>query len=171
MIDHVRIANRMIMWSYRCIGEWPAMTWPTTRSASAGRPSRPARTSSWGMATCHQAAEVYGGRPVFYSLGNLIFDWPVMSGRHTDGLLVNHQLGGSEPTRIVAVRRSLSNVTTVLDSALGFTYYRHERRCECRVWKPDGTLACWSGLPRAIAARRWIGPAHWASAAGRAPAR
>ena len=61
------------------------------------------------------ALEVYDGRPIFYSLGNLIFDWPVMSGRHTDGLLVNHQLGGSEPTRLVAVRRSPTNVTTVLD--------------------------------------------------------
>ncbi len=62
-----------------------------------------------------QAVEVFEGRPILYSLGNLIFDWPVMHGRHTDGLLVEHEFGRS--TRLRAVRRSADNVTSVLDGA------------------------------------------------------
>ncbi len=31
--------------------------------------------------------EVHQGRPILYSLGNLVFDWPAMRGRHRDGLV------------------------------------------------------------------------------------
>lgn len=31
--------------------------------------------------------EVHRGLPILYSLGNLVFDWPVMRGRHRDGLV------------------------------------------------------------------------------------
>ncbi len=34
-----------------------------------------------------QAVETYRGRPALYSLGNLVFDWPVMHHRHREGLL------------------------------------------------------------------------------------
>jgi poly-gamma-glutamate synthesis protein (capsule biosynthesis protein) len=43
--------------------------------------------------------EVHQGRPILYSLGNLVFDWPTMRGRHRDGLvavltIANKQLTG-----------------------------------------------------------------------------
>jgi hypothetical protein len=33
-----------------------------------------------------QAGEIYQAEPIFYSLGNFVFDWHVMRGRHLDGL-------------------------------------------------------------------------------------
>ncbi len=35
-----------------------------------------------------QHVEIYQGIPIFYSLGNLVFDWPAMQGRHLHGLLI-----------------------------------------------------------------------------------
>ncbi|MEY9928965.1 poly-gamma-glutamate capsule biosynthesis protein CapA/YwtB (metallophosphatase superfamily) [Catenulispora sp. GP43] len=35
-----------------------------------------------------QGVELYRGRPIFYSLGNFVFDWPAMAGRHLDGLVL-----------------------------------------------------------------------------------
>jgi poly-gamma-glutamate capsule biosynthesis protein CapA/YwtB (metallophosphatase superfamily) len=35
-----------------------------------------------------QGVEQYRGRPIFYSLGNFVFDWPAMTGRHLDGLVL-----------------------------------------------------------------------------------
>ncbi|WP_194895602.1 CapA family protein [Catenulispora pinisilvae] len=36
-----------------------------------------------------QGVELHRGRPIFYSLGNFVFDWPVMAGRHLDGLVLH----------------------------------------------------------------------------------
>jgi poly-gamma-glutamate synthesis protein (capsule biosynthesis protein) len=35
-----------------------------------------------------QPVEVYAGKPILYSLGNLVFDWSRMRDRHLDGLVV-----------------------------------------------------------------------------------
>ncbi|MBS2536651.1 CapA family protein [Catenulispora sp. NF23] len=36
-----------------------------------------------------QGIELHRGRPIFYSLGNFVFDWPAMAGRHLDGLVLH----------------------------------------------------------------------------------
>lgn len=64
-----------------------------------------------------QAVEVFEGRPIFYSLGNLVFDWAVMRGRHTNGILVDHQLGGEALTRMVPVHRRPDNTVHLLTGA------------------------------------------------------
>jgi poly-gamma-glutamate synthesis protein (capsule biosynthesis protein) len=56
-----------------------------------------------------QAVEVYRGRPILYSLGNLVFDWPAMRGRHLDGLLVGCALGEGMRVELVPVRRGEDN--------------------------------------------------------------
>jgi poly-gamma-glutamate synthesis protein (capsule biosynthesis protein) len=58
-----------------------------------------------------QAAEVYQGKPVFYSLGNFVFDWDVMRGRHLDGLalrcsILAKKIAGIE---LLPVRRNEHN--------------------------------------------------------------
>jgi poly-gamma-glutamate capsule biosynthesis protein CapA/YwtB (metallophosphatase superfamily) len=54
-----------------------------------------------------QGAELIDGRPVFYSLGNFVFDWPVMRGRHLDGLVLQlaSRPGAAPAVEVVPVRR------------------------------------------------------------------
>ena len=44
--------------------------------------------------------DVYRGRPILYSLGNLAFDWSAMRGRHRDGLVALCHLGQSRLTHV-----------------------------------------------------------------------
>ncbi len=58
-----------------------------------------------------QAAEIYQGRPVFYSLGNFVFDWDVMRGRHLDGLALRCAISDRKIASIelLPVRRNEHN--------------------------------------------------------------
>lgn len=56
-----------------------------------------------------QAVEVYRGRPILYSLGNLVFDWPAMRGRHVDGLLAGCMFGDEPRLELIPVRRNADN--------------------------------------------------------------
>ncbi|GAB3141014.1 CapA family protein [Amycolatopsis stemonae] len=56
-----------------------------------------------------QAVEVYRGRPILYSLGNLVFDWPAMRGRHVDGLLAGCMFGDEPRLELIPVRRTTGN--------------------------------------------------------------
>ncbi|MBB4687623.1 CapA family protein [Amycolatopsis jiangsuensis] len=56
-----------------------------------------------------QAVEVHRGRPILYSLGNLVFDWPAMRGRHRDGLLAGFVLGDRPRLELIPVRRDEDN--------------------------------------------------------------
>jgi poly-gamma-glutamate capsule biosynthesis protein CapA/YwtB (metallophosphatase superfamily) len=58
-----------------------------------------------------QAGEIYQGKPIFYSLGNFVFDWDVMRGRHLDGLALRCSIAGKKISRIelVPVRRNEHN--------------------------------------------------------------
>lgn len=56
-----------------------------------------------------QAVEVYRGRPILYSLGNLVFDWPAMRGRHVDGLLAGCMFGDEPRLELIPVRRTADN--------------------------------------------------------------
>ncbi|WP_329054094.1 CapA family protein [Amycolatopsis sp. NBC_01488] len=56
-----------------------------------------------------QAVEVYRGRPILYSLGNLVFDWPSMRGRHVDGLLAGCMFGDEPRLELIPVRRDADN--------------------------------------------------------------
>lgn len=56
-----------------------------------------------------QAVEVYRGRPILYSLGNLVFDWPAMRGRHVDGLLAGCMFGAEPRLELIPVRRNADN--------------------------------------------------------------
>ncbi|MFE3758665.1 CapA family protein [Nocardia tengchongensis] len=62
-----------------------------------------------------QPVEVYRGRPIFYSLGNLVFDWPVMHNRHMEGLLVEYDFDGT--ATIIPTARDGHNTAQVLDGA------------------------------------------------------
>lgn len=55
--------------------------------------------------------DLYRGRPILYSLGNLAFDWPTMRGRHRDGLLARCHLDGQCLTHVtlLPVRRDDAN--------------------------------------------------------------
>jgi len=56
-----------------------------------------------------QAVEVYRGRAILYSLGNLVFDWPAMRGRHVDGLLAGCLFGDEPRLELIPVRRNADN--------------------------------------------------------------
>jgi poly-gamma-glutamate synthesis protein (capsule biosynthesis protein) len=56
-----------------------------------------------------QAVEVYRGRAILYSLGNLVFDWPAMRGRHVDGLLAGCIFGAEPRIELIPVRRNAGN--------------------------------------------------------------
>ncbi|MEU7789401.1 CapA family protein [Amycolatopsis sp. NPDC049159] len=56
-----------------------------------------------------QAVEVHRGRPILYSLGNLVFDWPAMRGRHVDGLLAGCMFGEEARLELIPVRRNADN--------------------------------------------------------------
>ena len=70
-----------------------------------------------------QAAEIYQSRPVFYSLGNFVFDWDVMRGRHLDGLALRCSIAGKKIAAIelLPVRRNEHNDICVhgADTAAG----------------------------------------------------
>jgi poly-gamma-glutamate capsule biosynthesis protein CapA/YwtB (metallophosphatase superfamily) len=63
-----------------------------------------------------QAVEVYRGRPILYSLGNLVLDWPTMRGRHVDGLLAGCLFGPEPRLELIPVRRDAGNECEPLDS-------------------------------------------------------
>ncbi|RJQ85791.1 CapA family protein [Amycolatopsis panacis] len=56
-----------------------------------------------------QAVEVYRGRPILYSLGNLVFDWPAMRGKHLDGLLAGFALDERPRLELIPIRRDQHN--------------------------------------------------------------
>lgn len=58
-----------------------------------------------------QAAEIYRDKPIFYSLGNFVFDWHVMRGRHLDGLALRCSIAGKKIAGIelLPVRRNEQN--------------------------------------------------------------
>jgi hypothetical protein len=56
-----------------------------------------------------QAVEVYRGRAILYSLGNLVCDWPAMRGRHLDGLLAGCMFGDEPRLELIPVRRGADN--------------------------------------------------------------
>ncbi|MDT8910781.1 CapA family protein [Amycolatopsis sp. PS_44_ISF1] len=64
-----------------------------------------------------QAVEVYRGRGILYSLGNLVFDWPPMRGRHLDGLMAGCVLGAEPRLELIPVRRGEDNTCAPLAAA------------------------------------------------------
>ncbi|HEY4202507.1 MAG TPA: CapA family protein [Devosiaceae bacterium] len=70
-----------------------------------------------------QGSEVYKGKPIFYSVGNFVFDWDIMRGKHLDGIALKVAIDGKKITAIevVPVRRDADNDIAVLarDSAGG----------------------------------------------------
>ncbi len=64
-----------------------------------------------------QGAEIYHGKPIFYSLGNFAFDWVVMRNRHLDGIALRCTLDGKALARIevIPVRRNEQNDICALD--------------------------------------------------------
>ncbi|MEZ0110745.1 poly-gamma-glutamate capsule biosynthesis protein CapA/YwtB (metallophosphatase superfamily) [Catenulispora sp. EB89] len=58
-----------------------------------------------------QGIEMFRGRPIFYSLGNFVFDWPVMAGRHLDGLVLHCRVDGRRlrGVEVHPVRRGSDN--------------------------------------------------------------
>jgi len=56
-----------------------------------------------------QAVEVYRGRPILYSLGNLVFDRPALRARHVDGLLAGCMFGDEPRLELIPVRRTADN--------------------------------------------------------------
>ncbi len=52
---------------------------------------------------------MYRGRAILYSLGNLVFDWPAMRGRHVDGLLARYMFGDQPRLELIPVRRNADN--------------------------------------------------------------
>jgi poly-gamma-glutamate capsule biosynthesis protein CapA/YwtB (metallophosphatase superfamily) len=58
-----------------------------------------------------QGAEIFRGKPIFYSLGNFVFDWDVMRGRHLDGLALRCSVRQTSIAQIelVPVRRNDHN--------------------------------------------------------------
>ncbi|MGW4488645.1 CapA family protein [Amycolatopsis sp. NPDC004368] len=72
-----------------------------------------------------QAVEVYRGRPILYSLGNLVFDWPAMRGRHVDGLLAGCLLGERPRLELIPVRRGEDNECVPLAGEAAAQVLRH----------------------------------------------
>ncbi|WP_158744068.1 CapA family protein [Acidisphaera sp. L21] len=58
-----------------------------------------------------QGAEIYRGKPVFYSLGNFVFDWVVMKNRHLDGIALRCTIAGKAISTIelLPARRGADN--------------------------------------------------------------
>jgi poly-gamma-glutamate capsule biosynthesis protein CapA/YwtB (metallophosphatase superfamily) len=58
-----------------------------------------------------QGAEIFKGKPIFYSLGNFVFDWEVMRGRHLDGLALRCSISKNSIAEIelIPVRRDAHN--------------------------------------------------------------
>jgi poly-gamma-glutamate synthesis protein (capsule biosynthesis protein) len=66
-----------------------------------------------------QGVEVYRGKPIFYSLGNFVFDWAKMEGRHLAGLLVRALIREGKLGRVsfVPTRRNDQNNVEILDAS------------------------------------------------------
>ncbi len=64
-----------------------------------------------------QGIELWQGRPIFYSLGNFVFDWERMRGKHLDGLLVCCDISTCRLANVsvVPARRNSSNNIELLD--------------------------------------------------------
>jgi len=62
-----------------------------------------------------------GGRPIFYSLGNFVFDWTKMRGHSLDGLLVRCTIRDARLAEVsyLPVRRNEENDPVPLDPATG----------------------------------------------------
>ena len=58
-----------------------------------------------------QGGEMYRGKPVFYSLGNFVFDWTVMRNRHLDGIALRCTLSGKAISviELLPARRDAEN--------------------------------------------------------------
>ncbi len=56
--------------------------------------------------------EMYRGKPIFYSVGNLVFDWSVMHGRHLHGLLITAAF--DDAVTITPIARDTTNTAQVL---------------------------------------------------------
>ncbi|MDT7801333.1 MAG: hypothetical protein QOI78_4766 [Actinomycetota bacterium] len=72
-----------------------------------------------------QAVEVYRGRAILYSLGNLVFDWPAMRGRHVDGLLAGCMFGDEPRLELIPVRRNADNECEPLSGDEAVKVLRH----------------------------------------------
>jgi len=72
-----------------------------------------------------QAVEVYRGCAILYSLGNLVFDWPGMRGRHLDGLLVGCMIGDEPRVELIPIRRNADNECTPLSGEEATEVLRH----------------------------------------------
>jgi len=68
-----------------------------------------------------QPIEFHLGRPIFFSIGNFVFDWPKMRGRNLDGLLLRLDVadGGVRRVRVAPVQRDADNQIALLDPACG----------------------------------------------------
>jgi poly-gamma-glutamate synthesis protein (capsule biosynthesis protein) len=60
--------------------------------------------------------EIHAGRPIFYSLGNFVFDWDRMAGRHLDGMLLECAIRNRQLHSITlhVTRRDRNNDATIL---------------------------------------------------------
>lgn len=72
-----------------------------------------------------QAVEVYRGRGILYSLGNLVFDWPAMRERHLDGLMAGCVLGAEPRLELIPVRRGEDNTCAPLAGEAADEALRH----------------------------------------------
>ncbi|WP_299392754.1 CapA family protein [Pelagibius sp.] len=66
-----------------------------------------------------QGAELYKGKPVFYSLGNFAFDWVRMQGRNLDGIMIRliASKAGVRDISVLPVRRNDDNLVGIADPA------------------------------------------------------
>jgi len=64
-----------------------------------------------------QPVAFHDGRPIFYSMGNFIFDWPNMRGRNRDGILLRLDIsdGRIRRIRVVPAQRDEHNEIAILD--------------------------------------------------------
>ncbi|HWD02254.1 MAG TPA: CapA family protein [Amycolatopsis sp.] len=79
-----------------------------------------------------QAVEVYRGRPILYSLGSLVFDWPALHGRHVDGLLAGCLLGDQPRLELIPVRRGADNECVPLAGEAADAALRHVAELSAR---------------------------------------
>jgi len=64
-----------------------------------------------------QGIEVWKGKPIFYSLGNFVFDWEKMQGRNMEGLLVRVFVRDGKLHRVsfVPTKRNAANNVEILN--------------------------------------------------------
>ena len=68
-----------------------------------------------------QPIEFHQGRPIFYSLGNFVFDWPKMRDRHKDGMMLRLDIANGQIARIrlAPVMRNAGNQVGMLNPDTG----------------------------------------------------